>query len=197
MRHLVISAHPRRHSFNRAVVEAYRAAARGLGHQVEIRDLYAGKFDPVLTIRDVGITPGRRPPRDVAREQKAIRRADVIAFVAPLWWSGLPAMLKGYLDRVFSAGFAYLIDRRGNYLPAFKNKRAVMIVTSGATSAELKSGGTLRAFETIYDGLIEFCGIKVLGHLYLSGIEPGMSRRDGARRLKSVGRFVRGTFRQR
>src|SRR6185437_3501230 len=87
MRHLIVAVHPRRRSFNCSVVNAYRGALEEAGHKVECRDLYAMKFAPVLTTRDVGITSGRRPPRDVAREQAAIRSADVITFVAPLWWN--------------------------------------------------------------------------------------------------------------
>lgn len=197
MRHLIIAAHPRRRSFHRAVVDAYRSALEQAGHRVDCRHLYAPLFDPVLTARDVGITPGRKPPRDVAREQAAISRADAITFIAPLWWSGVPAVLKGYLDRVFCADFAYTIDKSGNYRPAaLKGKRATIVITSGATTAELKSDGTLAAIEKIYGGLLAFCGVKVMGQLYLSGIEPGMSRRDGDRHLEAVRRFVRCTFRR-
>jgi NAD(P)H dehydrogenase (quinone) len=195
MRHLIVAVHPRRRSFNRSVVNAYRGELEEAGHKVECRDLYAMKFAPLLTTRDVGITPGRRPPRDVAREQAAIRRANVITFVAPLWWSGVPAMLKGYLDRVFCAGFAYVIDKQGNYRPAaLKGKRATIVITSGATTAELRAGGTLKAIQNIYGGLLQFCGVKVLGQLYLTGIEPGMSRHDGERHLAAVRQFTRRTF---
>ncbi len=67
--------------------------------------------------------------------------------------------------------------------------------SSGASKEELRSGGTLRALRTIYDeGLMEFCGIEMVQHLYLSGIDPGMSRADGEKRLASVHRFVVRTF---
>ncbi len=195
MRHLIVIAHPRRRSFNHAVADAYRRTLAAAGHSVELRDLYALHFDPRLGARDVGITPGRRPPRDVAREQAAIGRADAIAFVAPLWWSGVPAMLKGYLDRVFCADFAYSIDQRGNYRPAALNgKRATAVITSGATTAELEADATLDAVTQIHRGLLAFCGMRVLGQLYLTGIEPGMSRREGERHLGAVRRFVRRTF---
>ncbi len=118
----------------------------------------------------------------------------MLTFISPLWWSGFPAILKGYLDRVFCAGFAYVIEQE-EYLPGLTGKRGVIITTSGASKEELRSVGTLRALWTIYDeGLMQFTGLELVKHLYLTGIEPGMSRVDGERHLASVRRFVGHTF---
>jgi len=194
MRHLVITAHPSTKSFNRAVVEAYGSALKECAHHVECRDLYAVNFNPVLSARDLAAVSRGNASRDIRAQQAAIRRADVVTLISPLWWSGFPAMLKGYIDRVFCAGFAYVI--KGNqYQPGLSGKKGVIITTSGATTQELKSGGTLRALRTIHDeGLMEFCGIEMVRHLYLSGIEPAMSRSDGERHLETVRRFVRRAF---
>lgn len=194
MRHLIVAAHPSRKSFNHAVVETYMAALVARGHRVECRDLYAEKFDPVLSARDLAAVGSGKAARDIRDEQAAVRRADVLTLISPLWWSGFPAMLKGYLDRVFCAGFAYVI-KRGDYRPGLAGKKAVIITTTAASTEELRSGGTLRAIRTIYDeGLMQFCGMDLLRHLYLSGIGPDMSRAEGEQRLASVRRFVAGTF---
>ena len=194
VRHLVIAAHPSAKSFNHAVVEAYTSALTERGHRVACRDLYAMRFNPVLSARDMAAVAGGKPARDIRAEQNAIRRADVVTLISPLWWSGFPAMLKGYLDRVFCAGFAYVIKGQ-DYRPGLSGKNGVIITTSGATVEELKSGGTLRALKTIHDeGFMEFCGITLAGHLYLSGIDPTMSRTAGERHLDTVRRFVRRAF---
>lgn len=194
MRHLVIAAHPSTRSFNRAVVEAYTSELVERGHRVECRDLYAASFNPVLSARDLAAVARRKLAKDIKVEQAAIRRADVLTLISPLWWSGFPAMLKGYIDRVFCAGFAYVI-KGADYLPGLSGKKGVIITTSGATAEELKSGGTLRALRTIHDeGLMEFCGVEMVRHLYLSGIDPAMSRADGEKRLETVRRFVRRAF---
>jgi NAD(P)H dehydrogenase (quinone) len=194
MRHLVITAHPSRKSFNHAVVETYRTALTERGHRVECRDLYAANFNPVMSARDLAAIGGSKTAKDISKEQAAVRLADVLTLVSPLWWSGFPAMLKGYLDRVFCAGFAYVI-KRGEYLPGLSGKQGVIITTSGATREELKSSGRLRAFKTIFDeGLMEFCGIDLVQHLYLGGIDPGMSQADGEARLASVRRLVKRNF---
>jgi NAD(P)H dehydrogenase (quinone) len=194
LRHLVVAAHPSRKSFNHAVVEAYSAALTARGHRVECRDLYALNFNPALSARDLAAVSRGKASRDVRAEQAAIRRADVFTLISPLWWSGFPAMLKGYLDRVFCAGFAYVI-KGDEYLPGLSGKKGVIITTSGATTEELTSDGTLRALRTIYDrGLMEFCGIEMVRHLYLSGIGPSMSGADGEQRLETVRRFASRTF---
>ncbi len=194
MRHLVIAAHPSAKSFNHAVVETYMSAVTERKHRVEYRDLYAANFNPVLSARDLAAVGRGRAAKDIREEQAAIRRADVITMIAPLWWSGFPAMLKGYVDRVFCAGFAYVIKQE-EYLPGLAGKKGVIITTSAADSEELKSSGRLRAFKTVFDeGLMEFCGIDLVQHLYLGGIEPGMSRADGEERLASVRRLVERNF---
>lgn len=194
MRHLVIAAHPSTKSFNHSVVEAYTSALVERKHRVECRDLYAANFNPVLSARDLAAIGHGKASKDIREEQAAMRHADVVTLISPLWWSGFPAMLKGYLDRVFCEGFAYVI-KRGEYLPGLAGKKGVIITTSGASKEELKSGGTLRAIRTIYDiGLMQFCGIEMVQHLYLSGIDPTMSEAEGEKRLASIRRFVRRTF---
>jgi NAD(P)H dehydrogenase (quinone) len=194
VRHLVVAAHPSTKSFNHSVVEAYASALIERKHRVECRDLYAANFNPVLSARDLAAVGSGKAAKDIRDEQTAIRRADVITLIAPLWWSGFPAMLKGYLDRVFCAGFAYVI-KQGEYLPGLAGKKGVIITTSGASKEELKSSGRLRAFKTIQDeGLMQFCGIEMVRHLYLAGIEPGMSRAEGEKQLASVRRFVVRAF---
>jgi NAD(P)H dehydrogenase (quinone) len=194
VRHLVVAAHPSVRSFNHAVVEAYTSELIERGHRVECRDLYGAGFNPILSARDLAAVARGKLAKDIKVEQAAIRRADVLTFISPLWWSGFPAMLKGYLDRVFCAGFAYVIKGK-DYLPGLSGKKGVIITTSGATAEELKSGGTLRALRTIYDeGLMEFSGIEMVRHLYLNGIDTAMSRADGEQRLETVRRFVRRAF---
>ena len=71
-------------------------------------------------------------------------------------------MLKGYVDRVFSAGFAYVIEGK-HYRSSLSGKKGAIIMTSGASVEELRSSGTLRALNTAYhQGLMEFCARIVL-----------------------------------
>ncbi len=192
MRHLIISAHPSAGSFNHSVLEAYTAALKERGHQVACRDLYAMGFNPILSARDMAGMARGKLPRDIRVELNAIRAADVITLISPLWWRGFPAMLKGYVDRVFSANFTDVNEGHGSSL---SGKKGAIIVTAERSVEELRSSGTLRALKTIYDqGLMGYCDIELVGDLYLGGIESEMNRADGEKHLNAVRRFVHRKF---
>ena len=192
LRHLVIAAHPSTKSFNHSVVEAYMTALTERGHRVACRDLYAMGFNPILSARDMAAMARGMPQRDIRAELNAIRAADVITLISPLWWRGFPAMLKGYIDRVFSADFTDMGEVHG---PSLSGKKGAIIMTAERSVEELKSSGTLRALNTIYDeGLMGYCDIELVGRLYLGGIEPKMSRTAGEKHLETVRRFVHRTF---
>ena len=193
MRHLIIVAHPRFKSFNHTVVDAYTMALAEHGHHVACRDLYAIGFNPILTARDITAVARGKPPRDISRELNAMRAADAITLISPLWWGGFPAMLKGYIDRVFTAGSAYL-SKDKNYRSGLSGKRGAVITTSEAGVDELKRSGTLRALKMHHKGLMEYCGIELVEQLYLGGIDPMMSRTAGEKHLETVRRFVRHAF---
>jgi NAD(P)H dehydrogenase (quinone) len=114
LRHLVIAVHPNTKSFNHAVVEPYTTALVERGRRVECRDLYAEDFNPVMSTRDLAAIGRGKAAKAIRAEQAAIRRADVVTFVSPLWWSGFPAMLKGYLDRVADPCVRAALERQGN-----------------------------------------------------------------------------------
>jgi NAD(P)H dehydrogenase (quinone) len=191
LRHLIIAAHPRVKSFNHSVVEAYTATLLENGNRVECRDLYAIGFDPILSARDIAAIARGKPPRDIRGELNAMGAADAIALISPLWWSGFPAMLKGYVDRVFTAGSTYLTKNRRSKL---SGKKGTIITTSEASLDQLESSGTLRALKMYRKGLMEYCGIELVGQLYLGGIGPKMRRTAAERHLESVRRFVRRAF---
>jgi NAD(P)H dehydrogenase (quinone) len=194
MRHLIIIAHPRRGSFNMKLANAYGDELSRRGHEVDLRDLYALRFDPVLSARDLAAALEGRTPRDIGREQAAIRDAQVLTLVAPMWWSSFPAIMKGYIDRVFAEGFAYSM-KGGRYRPLLTGKKGVIITTTAASADELAAGGTRRAVKAIQDvGVMEFCGIEMLRHLYFSSIAPGLPKIAAERHIDQVRRFVRRNF---
>ncbi|HEX9260173.1 MAG TPA: NAD(P)H-dependent oxidoreductase [Acidimicrobiales bacterium] len=113
MRVLVVHAHPTADSYSTALREA---AVRGLrygGHEVRVRDLYAESFDPVLTAADHDAYHSTDPLPDpvVARHAADALWADALVFVYPTWWSGPPAILKGWFDRVLVPGVGFVIER--------------------------------------------------------------------------------------
>jgi len=104
----VVVAHPAAHSFTMALANAYAAELEQLGHRQVTYDLYRMAFNPVLAAQELmPITADHAASSDVAKAQEDIHSADALALLYPLWWMSMPAMMKGYIDRVFARGFAY------------------------------------------------------------------------------------------
>lgn len=127
---LAVFAHPAAKSFNRSILDAVLEEAGAKGHDCVVRDLYAENFRPVLTEADMEAANRGKLPADIAEMQEAVARAEVVFFIHPIWWFGFPAILKGWVDRVFSYGFAYGHDSRG-VRPLLAGKKAVVINTAG------------------------------------------------------------------
>jgi len=111
MRHLVIYAHPNQDSLNSQLKEALVQQLEEQGHDIIIRDLYRMNFNPILSSNDIIGQMSGESAGDITREQEFITWAETITFIHPIWWTGLPAILKGYIDRVFTYGFAYRYDK--------------------------------------------------------------------------------------
>jgi len=101
---LVILGHPRKDSLCGALAAAYAGTARAAGAEVRELALADLAFDPVLHL---GYRGEQAPEADLAAAQESILWADHLAFVYPTWWGGLPALLKGFIDRAFQPGFAF------------------------------------------------------------------------------------------
>ncbi len=110
MRALVIYCHPRRGSFTQAVRDVVLDRLGAAGAEVRLRDLYAEGFNPVLSApehEDYEVEPANRLP--VESHAADLEWCDTLIFVYPTWWYGLPAMIKGWLDRVMLPGVAFLM----------------------------------------------------------------------------------------
>jgi NAD(P)H dehydrogenase (quinone) len=105
MKHLIIFTHPNPNSLNALFKQTLADHLSEQGHEVEIRDLYEINFNPVLSPEDMaGQRRGEVSP-DVRSEQEWILWADSLIVIHPIWWTGAPALFKGYIERVFSYGF--------------------------------------------------------------------------------------------
>lgn len=146
MRALVVYCHPNPDSLCAAARDRAVAGLGSGGHDVRLTDLYADGFEPALTAderrahRVPGVSPELRPYAD------DLAWAEALVLVYPTWWSGLPAMLKGWIDRVWVAGVAWeMRDGDRTPTPRLRNiRRIVVITTHGSTkllnAAEGESG---------------------------------------------------------
>lgn len=153
---LCVLSHPRRDSLSGAVLDAFVAGLEEAGHASEIADLHAEGFDPVLRPDDEpDWNDGNKRYSDaVHREMARIDRNDAIALVFPVWWWSMPAMLKGWVDRVWNNGWAYG-DRN------LKGKRALALCIAGTDAAGYAKREYDRAIDIqIRIGIFQYCGIE-------------------------------------
>ena len=168
---LLIYGHPKTPtSFNYSLKEKLVSALKNRGHSVLVRDLYEVSFNPLLSSDDLAKLHNREIPNDIKKEQEFIKNADVIIFIYPIWWAGSPAIIKGYIDRVFSYGFAYMY--KGNKVVGLlTDKRAVIINSNGSPYDFYKHDGFYNAIRKVNDeGIFAFCGFKRIKHIFFGGI---------------------------
>lgn len=165
MKVLLIVAHPNTDkSFNHALVKTACDQLRAKGHEVVVRDLYADHFDPVMPLGEEKL-PLNELPREIQDAINDVKTADALIFVHPNWWSGPPAILRGWLDRVFRAGFAYRFSPEGA-VPMLAGKKA-LVVTTANTPQDVDEKVYHRALEnfwrTIVFGLVGCSSFDYLG----------------------------------
>lgn len=130
MRVLLIHAHPRADSYSAALRDTVRAALEGAGHEVALRDLYAEGFVATLSAAEhaVNMVEGANEA-GIEDHVAALRQAEALVLVYPTWWYGMPAMLKGWFDRIWSAGIAFRLGE-GAIEPLLTNIRRIAVVTT-------------------------------------------------------------------
>ncbi|KIT14850.1 NAD(P)H-dependent oxidoreductase [Jannaschia aquimarina] len=137
MRALIVFSHPKEDSFSAAILTTVKERLEAAGVEYRIRDLYRSNFSPVLTAHELDIYLDEAANTEpVAQDVADLRWADTLIFVYPTWWYGLPAMLKGWLDRVLVPGVAFLMPKAEgeDIRPGLTNiKRLAIFTTCGAS----------------------------------------------------------------
>lgn len=128
---LVVHAHPAEESYNRHLLDTVVDALLP-GHRVEVIDLYAERYDPVMSREELAAYRAGRPSNDptVARHSSLVLEAHTLVFVYPTWWGSLPAILRGWLERTMRPGVAFEYRRSGGIRPALKSIRHIAGVTT-------------------------------------------------------------------
>ncbi|MBK1789116.1 NAD(P)H-dependent oxidoreductase [Prauserella cavernicola] len=193
---LWVLAHPDQRSLTASLKDDGVRALTDLGHDVVVSDLHAMKWDPVVGAGDFDHDPGERLlvgdearraytegtlSADIAEEQEKLRRADALVVQFPLWWMGMPAILKGWFDRVFLNGFAFGVKdpATGNTLRygdgGLRGKRALLVTTIGAREAAFGPRGIHGELNDvlfpIQHGIFFYTGMDVLPPLAIYGAD--------------------------
>jgi len=132
---LVVHCHPVADSFVASARDRVLRTLHRTGHVVRVTDLYAEEFDPCFDAHDrrTHLEPGTVPALE--RHAADLRWCDSLVLVYPTWWSGQPAMLKGWIDRVWANGVAWTLPAGSNRVrPLLRNVRRIVVVTTHGSS---------------------------------------------------------------
>ncbi len=161
-------------------------ALTALGEHVILRDLYAMAFDPCLRAEELPTDAGFAAGPDVVGERQILAGLDSFIFVYPFWFNAPPAILKGYVDRVFSMGFGYS-PVFGGTEPLLVGKRLTTFSTSGAPEHWVNSTGALKALMAVFDlHLAGVCGLAVVEHRHFGSVLSNLTRESGDDMLSDV-----------
>ena len=234
MRVLTVYAHHDPRSFCHAVLEQFTLGLEDAGHESEVVDLYAIKFDPVYRDRDssyfahesvpldiwdeklfrermVASSGGairrrlasrwlrdkrlpelleivaKQKPKDVLAQQEKVAAADGLAFIAPIYWMNFPAILRGWVERVFTYGFVYTMTpeawRLGDLSgrrPLLKHRKALIMTPTFFRERDYRESGCGAAIERLVDDFgFRYPGIEQVEHVFFYAV---MAADDETRR---------------
>ncbi len=183
MKILYVYAHPEPTSFNAALKDTALAALKEKGHEVKLSDLYAMNFNPVLNAGD--FTERKKPDvfkpfleaihasktgafaPDIKEEMEKVKWADLLIFQFPIYFTSMPAIMKGWIDRVLAPGFGFNPITNSAYETGLLKGKAAMIATTTGASQEWYSDGgehgdLNRHLESFTHCVFEYMGMKVL-----------------------------------
>jgi len=160
---LVVVSHSDPDSLTHSVARSISDAIRTTGGAVETADLAAENFDPRFAIADQNLFRGNgTTPADVIAEQERIDRADHLILAFPMYWWSMPALLKGWIDRVFVSGWAYEYNPGVELVKKLDRLTVHLVVIAGDDAESFERHRVHDAFRTqIERGIVEYCGATV------------------------------------
>lgn len=190
---LIIYAHPNPHSFHAALREAAVGALSRAGHSILLSDLYTMRFNPVLSLKEL-----EGDHHLIRGEMDKVRRADLLLFQFPDWWYGMPAIMKGWLDRTLAYGFAY--DETHSFETGLLRGKRTLLTTSTQTRKPYYDAAPqrdlLRVLEPIHYGVLAYCGLEVLPPFIVYGPQE-MSEDERREVLEDYRQYLGGLERLR
>lgn len=173
MKLLTVFSHPFTDKYPAAVMAAFHEPFYDAGHEIDILDLHQEGFDPRFTAEDHAHFWGAAVSPEIASMHRRVENADRLAFVFPVYWWSMPAMMKGWIERVFTGGWAYQfgsgVADRGRQPPRslLGNVPTTLIGIAGASRHTYEKYGYGEAMRTQLDiGIFAYCGITdVESHL--------------------------------
>lgn len=193
MHSLIVVAHPEPGSLTHAVANRIGDVILSASNSntVEIADLAAEGFDPRFNQADNALfRMTAPPPADVVAEHARIDRADTLVLVYPLYWWSFPALLKGWIDRVFTQGWAYADGADGKVEKKLQRLQVHLVGLGGADAGMIERRGYGAAMKTQIDmGIFDYCGARVQSSTLLLESDSG-SADANLRTAGDIGRTI-------
>lgn len=186
--HVLSSHYPG--SFNMQLLRRFDETLCRLGAETWTYDLYGMNFDPVMRGEDFNPFFGTPPPREIQLIQQQIAKSSALTFFYPVWWNDYPAILKGWIDRVFSKGFAYDLTE-GGYEGRLKLRKVLLVCTLGNEREEVVDTGLEEAMRLKEArGVFGYCGVECVEHHFLYSVYRDEATRTGY--LEKMERLAHG-----
>ncbi|MGG3308967.1 NAD(P)H-dependent oxidoreductase [Paenibacillus lautus] len=185
---LIIQGNPIENSYGSQLAEVYARGAAESG--AEVRELVLAEMEFDLNLS--GGYKGKQPLEpDLQKAQELISWADHLVFVYPNWWGGMPALLKGFIDRVFLPGFAFKY-RRNSPLPEqlLKGKTARLIVTMDSPYIYYRFYLGQPGHQMMKHSILKFCGVGTVRATNITQLRkmPEVARKQWLERVQRMGR---------
>ena len=162
MKTLIVYGHPNHLGHHGYFLEQLLLILNNKKVEYDVLDLYALKFDPVLRNEELSRQDDSIVSSDIKEYRQKVSEADKLIFIFPTWWQGPPAIVKGFFDRVFSAGFAFKYE---NSLPKglLKGKRAAVFSATGGPRVINKFIIGDKGLKVTVSNTLRFCGMRAKG----------------------------------
>ena len=156
---LIIYAHPKTEGHCSTILKEVQNRLKAKSISYEVLNLYKMKYDPVLHEKEHYTARGKFISKQNTNIQKKILGTTELIFIYPIWWGSMPAILKGFFDRILTPNFAFKFSERGIPIKLLKDKKAKIFVTSGSPKWFFLVT-LLRPYKLIQNDILGFCGIK-------------------------------------
>lgn len=184
----IINGHPNKHSFNFGIAEVYKEAAVQSGAEVKEITIAELDFDPILHF---GYQKRMELEADLLKAWETIQWADHLVWIHPVWWGGIPALMKGFLDRLFLPGFAYQYRENSVWWDKLlKGKTAHIITTLDQPGWYYRFFYGRPSVNQLKKSTLEFCGVKPVKVTYIGVIRNSTEAQRGQwlQKVKELGR---------
>lgn len=172
-------------SFNQALLDAFVEGLEEAGVEHATIDLYGKNYDPVMKGDDFNQFFGKPLPEETAQTHELLRESDVVTFFYPVWWNDMPAIMKGWVDRIFTKGFAYAVTDEGQkgILPF---KKVLLVCTLGNKAEGMHESLEQAMRDKEKHGVFGYCGVEEVEHHFFYDVDNKSLREDYLARARKL-----------